>query len=149
MSMLGLFGPLFYLTSTFADSEWVAVAGIFDAEPPSASIPKKPRWRCWIGVVEDYREPKTPSHHKASANILNGVGVRWCYGAIGWTTIDANEFPAVLFRRIRRDDRAYSRHASQEWIKQWLCRFPERTSAQRSACARKTYVSLHCSAGCR
>jgi hypothetical protein len=113
MSMLGLFGPLFYLTSTFADSEWVAVAGIFDAEPPSASIPKKPRWRCWIGVVEDYREPKTPSHHKASANILNGVGVRWCYGAIGWTTIDANEFPAVLFRRIRLGAEALGDFASR------------------------------------
>src|SRR5262249_14043004 len=34
-------------------------------------------------------------------------------------------------------------------IKQGSCRFPERPSTQRSACARKTYVSLRCSAGSR
>src|SRR5262249_9447199 len=34
-------------------------------------------------------------------------------------------------------------------IKQGSCRFPERPSTQRSACARKTYVSSRCSAGSR
>jgi hypothetical protein len=77
------------------------------------------------------------------ARVLNAVRVRWCYGATSRSFLEA----------FAKTNCAYSRRASQDcrlrWIKQWLCRFPERPSSQRSACARKTYVSSRCSAGRR